>query len=471
MKGFKLLGCATAIMLVLSVPAVRQAQAQTPSWLSNAVIYCANDEIFSTSGIPGVTAQLSRIKNLGVNTLWLMPIFQRGVACTVDGISHPSYDSPYCIANLEGIDPTFGTPAELTTLVNTAHADGMKVILDMPINCTSWNNPLVMSNPDYYWHTDGNVNNVASIAEGWGVDADVAELDLYTNQYGAQTYITNVCKYWQSNYGFDGFRFDAADDPVGSGRSLPQSFAQTLYSDLKAVNSNFLDLGEEEDPSLALAPYGLDYGWNMYNYGIVDAFTESNNASTLSYQWEYPYTISNTSPAGMMHMNIQDDWDDARDVNVLGGAAQAMAAACWDFTISGVPLLYNGMEVGNNTGGTDSHTQINWNGGGAATFTALYTGLLSLRNNSGGALQQGTTTFETNSSAAVITYYRTGTNNQYYIEINTNGNTVTGTCNCPSGAAWTDVSPTGSPGGKSHELPSTGDFSLKPYDFAIFHRS
>ena len=457
---------ALASLLSTSPP----AQAQSPSWLSSGVIYCVNPEIFSTSGLSGVTSQLTRIHNLGCNIIWLMPFYTRGVACTVDGISHPSVNSPYCINNMEGIASNMGTSSDLTNLVTTAHGLGMKVILDVALNQTSWDNPLVTSNPGYYLHSDGNPNNVASIEDGWGTDTDIAQFNLTTNEYGVQTYVTDVCTYWVQNYNIDGFRFDSADDPSGSSRSLPASLASSILSACQAINPNVMLLGEEEDVSLALAPYDLDYGWNMWFYGVVPAFTTSDDESTLQYQWEYPYTISNTSPATMLHMNVQDDWDYANRDNVtLGGYAQAMAAGAWDFTISGVPLMYNGMEVANTNGGENSHTQIDWTGTDSAAFTTFYTQLLALRNDGSGALQQGSTSFITTSSSAVIAYERTSGSVSYVIEINTNGGAASGTLTSQSGT-WTEVTPTGAPGGKSHELPSTGDFSLQGYDFAIFKK-
>jgi glycosidase len=449
---------------------VQTARAQSPSWLNNAVIYCVQPEIFSLNGIKGVTAQLSRLHNLGVNVIWLMPIYPRGNPITIGSNSYSSFNSPYDIQNFEGIDPAEGTSTDLTNLVSTAHSLGMKVILDVALNCTSWDNPLVQSNPQYYIHTDGNVNNVASIQDGWGTETDVAQLNLTTDTYGAQTYVTNVCKYWVTNYSIDGFRFDSADNPQGTTRSFPQSLGQSIQS---AIGTNELMLGEEEDVALALAPYGLDYGWNMWYYGVDSAFGQNGGAYTLQYQWQYPYTSSNTSPAGMLHMNIQDDWDlTNRDVVTLGGYSQAMAAAVFDCTTSGVPLIYNGMEVANNNGGNNPHTQINWNGSNAYAFQTFYQQLLTLRNNSAGALQQGTTTWVTNSSNnAISTYDRSGGGQEYLIEINTTANSFSGTVSPPAGGAWIEVTPPGAPGGQNHVNPGTGNLSLQGWDFAIFQRS
>ena len=405
-----------------------------------------------------------------------MPIYPRGQACTVAGIQHPSYNSPYCINNLEAVDSNIGGSGQLNTLVSTAHGLGMKVILVMPINCTSWDYPLVTAHPEYYLHSDGNLTNVASIEAGWQPyqnppDNDIAQFDLSTNNHGAQTYVTSVCQWWLSNFALDGFRFDAADDPYGSTPTLPQSLMQSINSTVNS-SGNLLMLGEEQYEPFANAPFTLDYGWNMYYYGIISAFTTANDASTLNYQWTNPYTTSFTKPAAMLEMNVQDDWDVTnRDNIVLGGYPQAIAAAVWNSTITGVPLIYNGMEVANNNGGCNSHTQINWSGSNASTFTTFYTQLLALRNGSGGALQQGTMTFETCSSSAVNAYDRTGGGQEYFIEINTNGGSASGTVSNPSGATWTDVTPAGAPGGKTHTLPSTGNFSLQGYDFAMFKRS
>jgi len=473
-----LLACAMMVLACAfgSLPAAR---AQSPSWLSNAVIYCVNPEIFSLNGIKGVTAQLPRLQKLGVNVIWLMPIYPRGNPITVGGVSRPAFESPYDIQNFEGIDPAEGTGTDLTNLITSAHNLGMKVILDLALNCTSWDNPLVTQHPEYYIHTDGNNSNLGSIQTGWGNENDVAQLNL-TGSSAAQSYVQGVCTWWMSNYGVDGFRFDSADNPSGSTRSFPASLANSIRTAMNGVNSSSMMLGEEEIVDLALNPYDLDYSWNMWWYGVLSAFGQGNGASTLQYQWTNPYTSSNTSPSGMLHMNMQDNWDlfstsnnTARDIKMLGGYPQAMAAAVFNCTISGVPLIYNGMEVANITGYTsaNTHAQIDWAGVNSNAFNTFYQQLLALRNNSGGALQQGTTTWVSNSSSVVSSCDRTGGGQEYLIEINTSTSAFSGTISAPAGGAWIEVTPAGAPGGQSHTNPGTGNFSLAGDDFAIFKRS
>jgi len=468
----RIVSAGVAAALGLSLCATRPAEAQHPTWINSAVIYDVQPEIFSPSGnFAGVTAQITRLHNMGVNVLWIEPFTQRGQPVTVAGVAHPAFNSMYCVHDYYSINPNYGTATDLTNLITAAHNAGMKVIFDEVINHTSWDNALITAHPEYYLHSDGNSTNVASIEvvnQGTSQPLnDIAQLN-YANT-ATQTYITTMLKSMITTYNIDGFRFDMADNPTGPTRLIPKSYWQTLRTSLEATKNDILMLGEEEAVDIATQPFELDYGWNMLFYGTRAAFTQTNNASTLQYQWTNPYTINNTSPAGMLHMNIGDDWDTDRDVITYGGYPQAMAAATFNFTIDGVPLMYNGMEVANNNGGINSHTQINWGGANSTQFTNFYNQLLALRNGSGGALQQGTLTWVTNSSAAVTSYDRTGGGNEYLVEINTNGGAVSGTISPPAGGAWVDVTPVGSPGGQAHTLPP--NMNLTGYDFAVFKRS
>jgi glycosidase len=175
-------------------------------------------------------------------------------------------------------------------------------------------------------------------------------------------------------------------------------------------------------------------------------------------------------PAGMRHMTLLQDWDMGEDIQVYGGTAQTMAAATFNFMIDGVPLLFNGEEVGNDKSGNNTHTVIDWNGPNAATFAPFYTSLLALRN-ANTALQQGAVTWVTTSAPAqVASFARSDAGGTFLVLVNFSNAPQTGTITAPppapAGTAWTDVSPTGSPGGKNHMLPPR--LSLAPYDFAVF---
>ena len=458
MNRLKITLCALCA-LTLAGQCNAQNAAPHPSWLNSAVIYGVNPEIFSTDGIKGVTAQIPRLKKLGINVVWLMPIYVRGRQMP----GHPWFNSPYCIANYEDVDPSLGTLDDVKALVDKAHRSGMKVILDAVCNHTSFDNDLIHTHPEYYVHTDSNASDPSTVANVKGLN-DVAQLN-FANP-ATREYLASMLGWWLKNYDVDGFRFDYADAPKGKDASVPADFWKWLRPQIERVKPDILMLGEEEDVNLAMSPFELDYGWNDYGYGTLSALTHKLDATTLEYQWRWPYTVKSVSPKGMMHLNVQDDWDFDRDVVVYGGAAQAMAAAVYNLTADGVPLVYNGMEVGNANGGVNSHTQIDWEGRNAATFEPLYRQLLALRNHSNGALQQGPTQWLTNSAAHdVSTYLRGAPGNQYLIEINTADAPVSGTVNGVPSGRWVDVTPR-----DDHGSGVPAAYSLPAYGFAIYHQ-
>lgn len=452
-----------------------------PIDLASSTIYSVYAPIFSAAGnLAGVTAQLSRIHDLGFDVIYLLPVTTAGASTATPASScnqgaEGSIGSPYEVKDYTSVDPSLGTSQSLVTLVQTAHGLGMHVILDEVLNHTSWDNALVAQHPEYYLHCDGNRMNAGSIEIGASFFKDVAQLDYVTQpDLGLRSYITNMLVSWVQSYDVDGFRFDTADDPYGSNRLIPLDFWQSLRGALLAAKPGLILLGEEEDPDLALTAFDLDYGWHLDGVytppagglqqvaknGASSAFP----ASLLQQGWTYQGT---GYPAAMLHMSLLQDWDLDEDLDLYGGVAGTLAAATFDFTIDGVPMIFDGEEVGNDNSGVNTHTAIDWNGPNAASFEPFYRSLLALRNQNT-ALQQGTLTWLTNSvSGQVVTYARTDSNGTFLIAINFSGGPVSGTISSAPGASgWTDVSPAGSPGGTSHAAPPS--LSLAAYDFAVF---
>jgi len=434
------------------------ASPTVPPWPADSVIYTIYPSIFSPQGnFAGVTAQLGRLKSLGASIVWLMPVTPIGQA--VNG--HPSVNSPYAVHDYYAVNPNYGTPADLKTLVTAAHKQGLKVILDEVLNHTAWDNALITQHPDYYVHSDGNPNNPASIKQAFDF-SDVAQLN-YANP-NLRTYMIQMLQFWIARYGVDGFRFDTADDPDGPGRMIPADFWQELGAGLRQTKPDVLLLGEEETPDLALKPFSLDYGWQMYAT-LKDAFN-GGDASHVRDTWMRQV---NEYPPDMKHMSIQDDWDTPRDVNTFGGPAGAQAAAVFNFTQTGVPLVYNGMEIGNAAGGTNPHAPIDWNSG-TPGFPAFYRQLIALRRSSP-ALRQGAMTWLLNSvPSQVLTYTRAGGGQEFLVEVNCSAAPASGTVQAPAGSKWTEVRLAGTQqGGRAHTAPAR--FTLQPKEFAIFKRS
>ena len=274
-----------------------------PEWPADSVIYTLYPEIFSAQGnFAGVTAQLPRLKALGVTDIWLMPVTPVGQP--VHG--HPAFDSPYSVHDYAAVNPNYGTAADLKTLIATAHQLGMRVLLDEVLNHTAWDNSLISKHPEFYVHSDGDAKNPATIKEAFTY-TDVAQLN-YANP-GLRAYMTQMLRSWITQYGVDGFRFDSADTPNGSGRLIPADFWQQLGRDLRETKPNILLLEEGEAPDLARKPFSLDYAWRMYDpsgHGALRNAADGGDASGVETAWQSQVS---EFPTGMQHMSVQDDWD------------------------------------------------------------------------------------------------------------------------------------------------------------------
>lgn len=428
---------------VVPRPAVFQAPAPTtPAWVQEAVVYEVNFGVFSSAGdLRGVEARLPTLQRLGVTTVWLMPINPVGKV--------KSFGSPYCVRDYFDINPSLGTAADLRHLVRAAHARRMKVILDIVANHTSWDNALITSHPDWYKH-DAQGNIVSPNAD-W---KDVAGLD-YKNP-GLRVYMANVLKYWLRAFDVDGFRCDSAG-------LVPTSFWETASAEAKKVKPDILMLAEGDDKDLQDRAFDLDYDWRLLR-GIKEVLTGGAPATRIP---EILAEERTGYPARALHMQISDDHDEPR-ATVRHGRRGALAASALMLTSDGVPLLYNGMEVGD-TG----EKPIAWDGTRQAETFRFYQQLLALRR-AHPALRQGETRWLTNSAPAhLLTYIRRGAGEEFLVAINLADQPVTAAIDKKAGMeGWRDVTPalemTGaSPKGAGSAPPA---LSLEAYGVRLFQR-
>jgi len=170
----------------------------TPEWLKYAVIYEIYVPGHSQSGtFEGVTADLERIRDLGADIIWLMPIHPIG-----EEGRKGSLGSPYAIKNYRGINPLLGDETSLKVLIDRAHALGMKVIIDVVYNHTAKDSVLVKEHPDWFLRDSG--GNLTRKVADW---SDIYDLD-YSNTALWDYQIETLDK-WLT-IGIDGFRCDVA---------------------------------------------------------------------------------------------------------------------------------------------------------------------------------------------------------------------------------------------------------------------
>ena len=302
----------------------QQHARSAPAWIDDAIIYEVFPRHFSPEGtLNAVTAKLDQLRTLGVNVLWIMPVHPIGQTRRLGSLG-----SPYAARDFYAIDPVLGTKADFIQLVDAAHALGMRVILDIAADHTSWDS-VMMAQPEFYTH-DASGQIVSP--HGW---SDVAGLN-YDN-VALRHYMIQMFSYWLKTFHLDGFRCDAAS-------FVPTSFWEELRPALQAARPDVLLLAEASKPELMTRAFDLDYGWPLLRT-FNEVIEHGKPATAIETTWQEQ---QRSFPYGTEHMLISDDHDEER-ATVRYGAGGALAASALVFTLPGVPLLYNGMEVGDAT--------------------------------------------------------------------------------------------------------------------------
>jgi glycosidase len=184
-----------------------------------------------------------------------------------------------------------------------------------------------MKHPEFY-KKDAKGNVISPVSD-W---ADVAGLN-YTNAE-LRTYMIEMLKYWLREFDLDGFRCDVAGD-------VPTDFWESARAELTKIKPDIVMIAEASKPELLLKAFELDYAWPFHTT-LTNVFEFGAPATALIDTWKSDRT---RHPKGALEMRFSDNHDEKRAV-VRFGERGALAASALVFTMDGVPMLYNGMEVG-----------------------------------------------------------------------------------------------------------------------------
>ena len=111
--------------------------------VEDIAMYQVNPRVFAPeNSLNAVAARIDSIRDLGVNVMWVMPIYPIGI--------EKGKNSPYCISDYKAIAPEFGTIEDFKKLTETCHEHGIGMILDWVANHTAWDHPWVKEHPDWY---------------------------------------------------------------------------------------------------------------------------------------------------------------------------------------------------------------------------------------------------------------------------------------------------------------------------------
>ena len=416
-------------------------------WVRSAVVYEIYPRTFSPRGnFRGIEAQLPRLKDLGVTVLWLMPIHPPG-----ELKKKGSLGSPYAVRDYYAINPDYGSAADLKHLVQAAHAQGFKVIIDIVINHTAWDSVL-MKHPAWYKHNAAGeiVPPVADWADVAGLNYDNPEL---------RAYMIDMLKYWLRDFDLDGFRCDVAS-------MVPTDFWEKTRRELEQVKPGIIMIAEAYKPELLVKAFDLDYAWPFHST-LTDVFEQGAPASALRASWEQ---TRREEPKGAMEMRFSDNHDEKRAIARFGERG-ALAASALVLTMDGVPMLYNGMESGDTTeSGAPALFEklpIFWSiEERRPEFRKFYTELIALRR-SNPALQQGSTEWLANAAPdRVLTFMRRAQGVEFLVAVNCSSRPFLGAVNI--GGAFDEVTPRlGSGPAPAMSLPV---LSLDAWGFRIFRR-
>lgn len=298
-----------------------------PDWSRNTAIYEVNVRQYTPEGtLAAFTPHLPRLKALGTDIIWLMPIFPIG-----EKNRKGSLGSPYAVKDYRAVNPDLGTMADLQHLVKEAHKLGMYVILDWVANHTAWDNPLTQSHPE--WYEKDSLGNFKPPVPDWH---DVIKLDY--NQPGLRQYMIESMQYWLTEADVDGFRCDVA-------MMVPTSFWEEARTALDKVKPVFM-LAEAEVPEHLDYAFDMYYGWELHH--IMNEIARGNQ--DVNHLVAYLHKNDTLFPADAYRMNFitnhdENSWN-GTIAERLGPAADAMAVLM--ATLPGMPLIYSGQEAGLN---------------------------------------------------------------------------------------------------------------------------
>lgn len=298
-----------------------------PEWSRNAVLYQLNTRQFTPEGtFRAAQEQLPRLKALGVDVIWLMPIQPIG-----EKNRKGTLGSPYSVKDYFAVNPEFGTMDDLKAFVAAAHAQGMHVILDWVANHTAWDNVLTTTHPEWY---ERDLNGHFRPTPWWDW-SDIINLN-YAHP-GLRQYMTEALMYWVREADIDGYRADVAG-------FVPLDFWNTARAQLDTIKPVFM-LAEWEMRDMHYAAFDATYAWTWKEAMQKIAAGDADTSALFNfYSWN-----ESAYPREAMRMTYTSN----HDQNAWEGTEYEKYGPAREATIvlsvvgEGMPLIYNGQEVGN----------------------------------------------------------------------------------------------------------------------------
>jgi glycosidase len=307
----------------------------SPEWLTRGVMYQITMRSFTPEGtLRAATERLPSVAELGATVIYVCPIMLQdddprpefwSTRQKASGTNNPR--NPYRIKDYGRVDPEYGTEADLREFIAAAHRLDMRVLLDLVyFHCGPTS--VLMEKPGFIQRDAAG----KFITGGW----NFPRLNFENRQL--REYLWADMEHWVRDFQVDGFRCDVAD-------AVPLDFWEAARERLQRLRPDLVILSEGQRAADQVKAFDINYGFSWYD-ATSAVLTRSQPASSLRKVWEKQRA---ERPRGARFIRYTDNHDLANDMrrpDVAFGQRGARAMSVVNFTLDGVPFLYNGQEIG-----------------------------------------------------------------------------------------------------------------------------
>lgn len=373
-------------------------------WAHATNLYEVNVRQYTKEGsFNAFSAELPRLKDMGVEVLWFMPITPISKE-----VRQGTLGSYYACSDYTAVNPEFGTLDDFKNLVRHAHSLGLKVIIDWVANHTGWDHHWTKTNPEYYVR---NAQGQFYDRNGWH---DVIDLNYYNHHL--RTSMMDAMKFWVTECDIDGFRCDMA-------HLVPLDFWRSARTALDGIKPLFW-LAETETASYHAA-FDASYTWNWMHQTEKFCRGEIKLHDLLHTLHDYHANFPKNALRLYFTSNHDENSWNGTEYEKYGPAARALAV--FSCTWNGLPLIYSGQELPNHKRlKFFDKDQIEWSG--KYLLHDFYKLLLNLRKNNP-ALHAGdetvsTSRIKTNADNQVFSFLRKKANREVLVVLNLSGSHI-----------------------------------------------
>ena len=300
---------------------------KNPEWSYSAILYEMNIRQFTTEGtFRAASERLPFLRSIGVDAIWLMPIYPIG-----EEDRKGSLGSYYSIRDYKGVNPEFGSEADLRDFITKAHALGIKILFDWVANHTARDARWISERPVDWYERDS--EGRAKVPWDW---SDTAKLN-YANREVWRGQI-DAMRYWVEQFGIDGFRCDMA-------MLVPIEFWQEASAELHTIKSDIFMLAEAEEDNLFEGAFNMSYQWNIHHI-MCDIAKGARRVWDLR---NAMHAERQRYPREAMRLSFTSNHDEnswsGSEQSRFGRALEVMTAMTF-LMPSTMPLIYTGQEVG-----------------------------------------------------------------------------------------------------------------------------